>query len=155
MTTMSSLNSIWLKSYLSLFPLLGYVAAQEIWINSITGHMWVTICTIQWLWRLRNYKNVTNLLCMLRRIRLTEKGHFRIYHVNLYSWHKVTYMWPEMGFPHISHATIVSERSNFNQIVFVLYQHTDWVLLYSPTKTTVYGQIFQTFLSILHISHIN
>jgi hypothetical protein len=35
--------------------------------------------------QLRDYENVTELLRMLRVIRLTEKGHNRIYYIILYS----------------------------------------------------------------------
>ena len=40
--------SIWLKSHLSPVLLYWYVPVWEIWRNSITGHMWVTLDNIQW-----------------------------------------------------------------------------------------------------------
>jgi hypothetical protein len=80
------IESIWLKSYISLAPIYCYVAACEISGNPFTGHMRVTLCTIQWIWWLRDHEHVTKVLFMLRAIRLVEKNHNRCYHV-IYSWH--------------------------------------------------------------------
>jgi hypothetical protein len=40
---------------------------------------------------------------------LAEKGHNRIYHIIIYSWHKVTRMWPLMRFPQISPSRYISK----------------------------------------------
>ena len=37
-----------------------YVAALEIWGNPITGHMQLTLCNIQWKWRLQDYETDIN-----------------------------------------------------------------------------------------------
>jgi hypothetical protein len=44
--------------------------AWEILGYPVTGHMWVTLCTIQWKWWLRDYESFIKLLCMLRAMRL-------------------------------------------------------------------------------------
>ena len=98
-------HPFWLKSDLWLVPIYWYVGAREIWGNSITGHMRVTLCTIQWKWWLWDGEGV-QLLCILQAIRLIEKDHTRIYHIIIYSWHKVSLIWPVMGFLQISHAAI-------------------------------------------------
>ena len=87
--------SIWLKSHL-----YWYVIAWEIWGNhyrshvsdsmyhpmkseeTITGHMWVILCIIQWKWR--DYDSVTKLLCILQATLLFKKCHTQIYHIHLY-----------------------------------------------------------------------
>ena len=43
------------------------------------------------------------LFCMLWAIWLVKKGPICIYHDVTYSWHKVSHMWPVLGFPQISH----------------------------------------------------
>jgi hypothetical protein len=59
---------------------------------------------------------------------LVEKGHNCIYHIIIYSWHKIAHMWPIMGFPQILHVMTfqlrkASERCDINQIcvIFILY----------------------------------
>jgi len=37
--------------------------------------------------------------------RLVKTVITRIYQIITYSWHRVTHMWPVLGFPHIFHAT--------------------------------------------------
>ena len=76
--------------YLTCIPLLIFRRTWEIWGNPILGHMWVTLCTIQWKWRLRDYDSVIKLLCMQRSIRLSKKGSSRICHIMIYSRHKIT-----------------------------------------------------------------
>jgi hypothetical protein len=49
--------------YLTCIPLLIFRRTWEIWGNPILGHMRVTLCAIQWKWRLRNYDSVIKLLC--------------------------------------------------------------------------------------------
>jgi hypothetical protein len=63
-------------------------------ISLTSSQLLVTLCTIQWKWRLQKYENVTKLLCILRVNRLTKTG---IYHIIVYSWHYVTHMWLVMG----------------------------------------------------------
>ena len=48
---------------------------------------------------LQKYANVTKLFCMLRAFWLSETC---IYHIIIYLWRKVKYMWPVMEFPQIS-----------------------------------------------------
>ena len=52
---------IWLKLDISLSLFCWYVAPWEIWGNSITNNMWVTICIIQWKWRSRDNEYLTKL----------------------------------------------------------------------------------------------
>jgi hypothetical protein len=40
-----------------------------IWRNTNTGNIRLTLCTSKCKWRLQEYKNVTNLLCLLRAFR--------------------------------------------------------------------------------------
>ena len=81
---------IWLKSYLSLAPLYWYVEAWDIWWNPITGHMRMSD-PIYHQMEIANYETVTKLHCLLRSIR-SEKT--PIYHIIIYSWHKVTHKIP-------------------------------------------------------------
>ena len=83
-------TSVWLKWHLSLAHLTDMLRCVRIWGIPITGHMWVTLCTIQWKWRLWDYESVTKLLCMLQAIQLDKKGHNRIYDIIIYPWHEVT-----------------------------------------------------------------
>jgi hypothetical protein len=76
--------------YLTCIPLLIFRRTWEIWGNLILGHMRVTLCAIQWKWRLRNYDSVNKLLCMQRSIRLSKKGSSRICHIMIYLRHKIT-----------------------------------------------------------------
>jgi hypothetical protein len=55
----------------------------------------------QWKCRLQKHENITKLICILRTIRLAE---WRIYHIVIYSWHKIMQIWPIMWFLQISHA---------------------------------------------------
>jgi hypothetical protein len=48
--------------------------------NPITNHMLVTLCTIQWKWRLRDYESVVILLCTLQVIQLV----ITVFFVSLY-----------------------------------------------------------------------
>ena len=77
-------------------------------------YMGVTLCTCQWKFLFREYENVTKLLCMLRAIWLAEKY---FYHIINYSWHKVTNLWPLMGFPHIPHS-VTSVKGSKWEICF-------------------------------------
>ena len=80
------------------------------------SHASDSMYTIQWKYRLPDYESVTKLLCLLRAIRLTGKGHncIRIYHI-IYSWYRVIRMWL-MGYSQISNTETrqlrgASERS--------------------------------------------
>jgi hypothetical protein len=71
-----------------------HYVSHEIWGNPITCHMLVSLSNIQ---------SVAKLLCILQAIRLAKIGHNRIYHIIIYSWHRVSRMYPIMWLLQISH----------------------------------------------------
>ena len=96
--------AIWLKSDLLFASLYWYDVVWENWGNPTCE--W-PLCTIQWKCGLWDYESVTKLLCMLRAICLAATDYNHIYLIIIYSWHKVTHMWPVMGFsPQISNAAL-------------------------------------------------
>ena len=64
-------TTIWLTSNLSFAPLYQYViggpVGTPVWVT-----YWVTLCTIQSKWWLRDYESVTKLLCLLWAIWLIQ-----------------------------------------------------------------------------------
>ena len=112
------MQTIWLRSDL-LLTLLIFCVAWEIWGNPITCHMrseetplrvtwdlrkphyvsheiWGNPITCHMLVSLSNIQSVAKLLCILQAIRLAKIGHNRIYHIIIYSWHRVSRMYPIM-----------------------------------------------------------
>ena len=119
------MQTIWLRSDL-LLTLLIFCVAWEIWGNPITCHMrseetplrvtwdlrkphyvsheiWGNPITCHMLVSLSNIQSVAKLLCILQAIRLAKIGHNRIYHIIIYSWHRVSRMYPIMWLLQISH----------------------------------------------------
>jgi len=92
-----------------------YVASWKIFGNLFMGHMWVTLCAIQWKWWLQDYESVTKLLCVLWAIWLAEKV-ITIFIISLYI-HDIRSLACELyrGFPrsplpqHISKGEKVSD----------------------------------------------
>ena len=119
------MQTIWLRSDL-LLTLLIFCVAWEIWGYPITCHMrseetplrvtwdlrkphyvsheiWGNPITCHMLVSLSNIQSVAKLLCILQAIRLAKIGHNRIYHIIIYSWHRVSRMYPIMWLLQISH----------------------------------------------------
>ena len=97
----TSFLSIWLQSNLSVAPLYWYVVALEVWRkphyeSHVSDPMYHPMkMAIARLWK-----------CCYTALHATSNpiGHYRIFRIIIYSWHKVTLMWPVMGFPKIYNA---------------------------------------------------
>lgn len=113
-------NAIWRKSDLSFGPLYWVVALCEIWGNAIAGPIRLTYVPINENDDCETKKVLLN--CSdVRAIWFAENDHNRIYHIIVYSWYKVTRMWPIMEVPQIPPPLQIkrgsTERSDFNNIV--------------------------------------
>jgi hypothetical protein len=78
--------------------------------------MCMTLCTIQWKWRLRDYDSVIKLLCMQRSIRLSKKCSRYVMHTPDKNEDKWYFVWnllsnnPQICFPGILSMRIFFQR---------------------------------------------
>ena len=108
-----------IKSDLSLY---WSVAVWEIWGNPITGHMWVTLYTVQSKWWLQGCESVTKCSVWYKQLYLVEKVKSHIYPIIIYSWHKVTCLLLVIGFPQISY-TVTYQLSGGKRDLILIRLH--------------------------------
>jgi hypothetical protein len=119
------------KSDLSLASLYWSVAVWEIWGNPITGHMRVTLYTVQWKWWLQGCESVTKCSVWYKQLYLAEKVKSHIYLIIIYWWHKVTCLLLVLLHRYIS-VERGQERSDLNQVAltsFTKWKHAKHIML--------------------------
>jgi hypothetical protein len=92
--------------------------------------------------QLRDYENVTKLLCMLQEIWLAETGHNHIYHILIHSWFQVTRMWPVMtwGFLRSPTQWHISKRHQVGVLILIRLGCSKWEIWFQSNWDDTYNE---------------
>ena len=131
---MSSDKSIWLRSHLSLnSPIYWYIMKLEIWRNLITGNMIMILfyCPIEIVlrWPRKGYNLKLSCFVCYEQSDWSKKVITFFYHIIRYSCHKVTRMWPIMGWGFFISPTLwhISKGEQVRDTILIrLVLHRKW-----------------------------